>query len=59
MVKNVIPLPLPAKRTALAEGTIRRGIIGGTIEAQKLGRDWYLPIEEVNRLAREYPLNHD
>lgn len=51
-----MPLKLAAKHTALAESTIRDGIRKGTIEAHKLGRDWYLPIAEVERLAKEYPL---
>ena len=56
MTQEVIPLTLAAKRTALGEPAIRRGIKLGTIEAQKLGRDWHLPVHEVDRLAREFPL---
>jgi hypothetical protein len=56
MTQEVVPLTLAAKRTALGEPAIRRGIKLGTIEAQKLGRDWYLPVDEVARLSREYPL---
>jgi hypothetical protein len=56
MTKEVVPLTLAAKRTALGEPAIRRGIRLGTIDACKMGRDWYLPISEVERLAREYPL---
>jgi excisionase family DNA binding protein len=55
-VQEVVPLTLAAKRTALGEPAIRRMIHAGTIEARKLGRDWYLPVHEVSRLAREYPL---
>jgi hypothetical protein len=58
MTREVMPLALAAKRTLLGEQSIRRGIKAGTIEALKLGRDWYLPIEEVDRLAQEYPLEN-
>ena len=56
MTKEIVPLTQAAKRTALGELAIRRGIKQGSIDAQKLGRDWYLPVPEVERLAREYPL---
>jgi excisionase family DNA binding protein len=56
MIKTLTPLPLAAKRTALPESSIRRMIHAGAIDAQKLGRDWYIPVDEVERLSREYPL---
>ena len=56
MTEVVIPLTLAAKRCALGEPAMRWGIKLGAIEARKLGRDWYLPLQEVERLAREYPL---
>jgi hypothetical protein len=56
MRQDVMPLALAAKRTALGEQAIRRGIKQGSIDGQKLGRDWYLPVSEVERLARDFPL---
>ena len=56
MTQELIPLTQAAKRTCKGEPAIRRGIKLGTIDAQKMGRDWFLPTHEVERLAREFPL---
>ena len=56
VTREIVPLPQAAKRTALGESTIRRGMKSGSIEGQKIGRDWFLPPHEVERLAREFPL---
>ena len=56
MTQEIMTLTQAAKRTALGEPAIRRGIKQGSIEAKKLGRDWFLPTHEVERLAREHPL---
>lgn len=55
-IEEEVALTLAAKKTALGEHAIRRGILKGAIEARKLGRDWYLPVNEVERLAKAFPL---
>ncbi len=57
MIKELVPLKAAAKRTDLGENDIRRGLKSGAITGVKLGRDWHLPLEEVDRLAREYPIS--
>ena len=56
MIQELMPLTQAAKRTSKGEPAIRRGIKLGTIDAQKMGRDWYLPMSEVERLSREFPV---
>ena len=55
-IETLIPLRDAAKRTALSESGIRRGLKDGSIKGFKVARDWVLEPEEVNRLAAEYPL---
>ena len=45
-----------AKRTDKSEPFIRRGLKNGTIKGVKLGRDWFVIADEVDRLAIEFPL---
>ena len=56
VTEEMLTLTQASKRTVLGEPAIRRGIKQGSIEAKKLGRDWFLTLEEVQRLSREYPL---
>ena len=53
---GMIPIPAAAKRVDRSEAFIRRGVKDGSIQGEKLGRDWFVRAEEVERLAREYPL---
>ena len=55
-IESLIPLRDAAKRTALSESGIRRGLKDGSIKGFKVARDWVLEPNEVNRLATEYPL---
>lgn len=59
MTQDLISLTLAAKRINLGEPAIRKGLHQGKIRGQKMGRDWYIPADEVERLAREYPLEND
>jgi hypothetical protein len=40
----------------MSETAIRRGEMNGTIRGAKIGRDWFIPLAEVDLLAAEYPL---
>ena len=53
---NLVSVPRAAKRTSMSETTIRRGVMNGTIRGAKIGRDWFIPLAEVDLLAAEYPL---
>ena len=55
-VNRLVPLGKAVKRTGLSEWTIRRELRLGRLEGIRVGRDWFLTIDEVNRLAKEYPL---
>jgi excisionase family DNA binding protein len=55
-VEELTPIAEAAKRTRQSESAIRRGLKLGRIQGVKIGRDWLLPNDEVDRLAREYPL---
>ena len=55
-IETLVPLADAAKHTRLSESYIRRGLKSGGIKGFKVARDWVLPPEEVDRLAREYPL---
>ena len=55
-IETLVPLPAAAKHTSVSEANIRRRLKSGDIKGFKLGRDWVLPQEEVDRLAVEYPL---
>ena len=53
---GMIPVPAAAKRVNRSEAFLRRGVKDGNILGEKLGRDWFIHLEEVERLALEYPL---
>ena len=55
-IEGLIPLAGAAKRTSLSESSIRRGLKSGNIVGVKLGRDWLLSPQEVDRLAADHPL---
>lgn len=59
MTQQLYTLVQAAKHTSLAEHQIRKGINAGEIEAQKMGRDWFLTAAEVERLAKEHPLEKE
>lgn len=44
------------KRTQWGGHTIRRKLAAGRIKGTKVGRDWFIPEDEAERLEREYPL---
>lgn len=54
--EELIPIATAAKHTEKSEPFIRRGLKNGAIRGIKLGRDWFVTADEVNRLEREYPL---
>ena len=56
MVRGIKTITETSKTTKLSEHMIRRGILDGSIEAEKLGAQWVLFPEEVARLEREHPL---
>ena len=45
-----------AKGTYLTETKIRREVVAGRIQGQKVGTVWLIPTEEASRLEHEYPL---
>ena len=53
---DFVSVPLAAKRTSKSETTIRREVMSGAIQGVKMGRDWFIQLSEVERLAVEYPL---
>ena len=55
-LSTLIPLPLAAKTTSLSEPTLRRRLHSGAIQGVRLGRDWYIPNHEVDRISRDFPL---
>ena len=55
-VSQLVPLGQAAKRTARSEWTLRRLLRLGELEGAQVGRDWFLTVDEVNRLAMEYPV---
>ena len=55
-VNALVPLGKAAKRTSQSEWAIRRGLRQGDIEGVRVGQGWFLTINEVNRLAAEFPL---
>lgn len=56
---ELIPIAVAAKHTEKNEPFIRRGVKSGAIRGRKLGRDWFVDADEVQRLAAEYPLDQD
>ena len=56
-LSTLAPLSVAAKTTSLSEHTLRRRLKTGEIEGMRLGRDWFLPNYEVERLSREFPLS--
>ena len=56
MVRGIKTIAETSKTTSLSEHKIRRGILDGSIEGEKLGAQWVLFPEEVERLEREHPL---
>ena len=55
-VNQLIPLGQAAKRTARSEWTMRRLLRLGELEGIQVGRDWFLTVDEVDRLAKQYPI---
>jgi excisionase family DNA binding protein len=55
-VEELVPIAEAAKHTQQSESSIRRGLKLRRIQGVKIGRDWLLPTDEVDRLAKEYPL---
>lgn len=56
-INELIPLGQAAKRTSQSEWTLRRLMRRGKLEGAKVGRDWFLTVAEVDRLAKEYPVD--
>lgn len=55
-VSQLVPLGQAAKRTARSEWTMRRLLRRGELEGIQVGRDWFLTVDEVARLAKEFPV---
>jgi hypothetical protein len=55
-LNNLVSIPRASKTTDRAEHWIRRRLINGQIRGEKIGRDWYLYSEEVQRLEQEFPV---
>ncbi len=55
-LNELVPLNVASKRTNLGDHTLRRGLIQGRIKGRKIGRDWFIYADEVNRLAAEFPI---
>jgi excisionase family DNA binding protein len=55
-MEGLISVVEASKQLAIGEETLRRGLRSGRVKGQKLGRDWFLSLDEVDRLAAEYPL---
>jgi excisionase family DNA binding protein len=50
----MMTLPEAAKTLGVAASTLRQQIAKRKLTATKLGRDWYLTSEEVERYRREH-----
>jgi excisionase family DNA binding protein len=55
-MEGLISVVEASKQLAIGEEALRRRLRSGRVKGQKLGRDWFLPLDEVDRLAAEYPL---
>ena len=55
-IDQLVPLGKAVKGTKLSEWTIRRQLRLGRREGVRVGRDWFLTVDEVDRLAKEFPL---
>ncbi len=55
-VNQLVPLGQAAKRTARSEWTIRRLLKLGQLERAKVGRDWFLTVDEVVRQETDFPI---
>lgn len=55
-LENLVSIPKAAKKMDLAEHMIRRRLINGRIKGEKIGRDWYVYLDEVRRLEQEHPV---
>ena len=55
-IQTVYTVTQAAKRISLPEHVIRRELGQGAISGQKLGRDWMISADEVERLEKEFPL---
>ena len=55
-VNQLVPLGQAAKRTARSERTIRRLLKLGQLERAKVGRDWFLTVDEVVRQETDFPI---
>ncbi len=55
-VSELVRLSRGAKTIDRTEAQLRRDIISGKVKGQKLGRDWFLPTDEVKRLSELYPV---
>jgi hypothetical protein len=56
MVNTHLLLKVAAKSIGLSEDILRYRLRSGQVKGHKLGRDWFVPMEEVERLEREYPV---
>lgn len=50
----MMSLPEAARSLGLAEATLRQQIRNRKLGAVKLGRDWYLQADEVERYRKEH-----
>lgn len=65
---NLIPVPLAAQQAGVSRNTMHRAAKNGTIKAVKLGRDWFVYADDIDRwktehyrpdMARRYPIKGD
>lgn len=63
-VDDLIPVPEAAKRAGVARNTMHRAVKDGRIKGRKLGRDWFVHANDIERwqkesyrpdMARRYP----
>ena len=55
-VNQLVPLGRAAKRTARSEWTLRRLLKLEQLEGARVGRDWFLTVDEAARLEKECPI---
>ena len=51
-----LTIPRAAKRLPFSESTLRRMVVSGRVLGVKVGRDWLIDAEEVDKLIDQYPV---
>jgi excisionase family DNA binding protein len=50
-----LTIPRAAKRLPFSESALRRMVVSGRVLGVKVGRDWLIDAEEVDKLIDQYP----